>query len=209
MAVTVMRTSSSTVVELDGRTQLLAMSTVVEYNGGMTAKTRDGEVTRARILAAARAQFGRTASNGPPSARSRRRRASTRHWSCTTSATRPISSRAVSRLDIIFPDLSGVAPERRRRRAAAAVRRGVGSARPVPAAAARGATTNRRPTRCSTSSSSRWRRRWPARRSTGQPSGPRSSARRCWVSRSRATSSASGRWSIWTIEPSRRGSNPF
>ena len=67
----------------------------------------------------------------------------------------------------------------------------------------------RRPTRFSTYSPGRSRQRWPTWRSTGRPSGPRSSVRTCSASRSRATSSGSHRLSTWTTKPWHGGSNPF
>jgi AcrR family transcriptional regulator len=91
---------------------VLAVSTVVEYNFAMPAKTRDGQATRATILSAARAQFA------------------ARGFERTT--IRSIASEAgfdpalvmhyfgskadlfaeVSRLEVTFPDLSSVEPER-------------------------------------------------------------------------------------------------
>lgn len=87
------------------------MSTVVEYTFGMPAKNRDGKATRDTILGAARAQFS--------------------HRGFERTTIRSIASEAgvdpalvmhyfgskadlfaaVSRLEIDFPDLSGVAPE--------------------------------------------------------------------------------------------------
>ena len=91
---------------------MLVVSTVVEYNFVMPAKTRDGKVTRAKILRVARGQF------------------SARGFERTT--IRSIASEAgvdpalvmhyfgskadlfaaVSRLEVALPDLSGIAPER-------------------------------------------------------------------------------------------------
>jgi AcrR family transcriptional regulator len=88
------------------------MSTVVEYNLVMPAKTRDGKVTRATILTAARHQFA---------ARGFER--TTIRSIASQAAVDPalvmhyFGSKAnlfaaVSRLEVDFPDLSGLAPER-------------------------------------------------------------------------------------------------
>ncbi|SPM33640.1 TetR family transcriptional regulator [Mycobacterium rhizamassiliense] len=88
------------------------MSTVVEYTGGMPAKVRDGEATRSTILATAKSQFG-----------SRGFERTTIRSVASEAGVDPalvmhyFGSKAelfaaASRIDVKFPDLSGVAPER-------------------------------------------------------------------------------------------------
>ena len=88
------------------------MSTVVEYNFVMPAKIRDGKATRATILKAARAQFSvhgfeRTTIRSI-AAEAGVDPALVMHYF----GSKADLFAAVSRLDITFPDLSGIAPER-------------------------------------------------------------------------------------------------
>ena len=167
----------------------------------MAPRTREPAATKAGILAAARLQFGQ---NGFEQTTIR---------SVASAAgvdPAPVMHYfgnkdglfgAVSRLDLSPPDLSGVAPED-----------GADVVLPLFVEVwgpdgrscrchVRRHRANRRPMPSSTSSPGRSRLLWQARRSTGLPSEPPSSARTCWVSPSRATSSASDRLSTWTIEP--------
>lgn len=91
---------------------MLVMSTVVEYTPVMTAKARDGEATRATILATARSQFGengfeRTTIRSIASAAGVDP-ALVMHYFGSKAAL----FAAASQIDIAFPDLSGVAPDR-------------------------------------------------------------------------------------------------
>lgn len=87
------------------------MSTVVEYNFAMPTKTRDGKATRATILTAARTQF---AAHGFE--RTTIRSIASQAGVDPALVMHYFGSKAdlfaaVSRLEISFPDLSGVAPE--------------------------------------------------------------------------------------------------
>ena len=91
---------------------MLAVSTVVEYNLAMPTKPRDGKATRATILSTARTQFSthgfeRTTIRSIASA-ARVDPALVMHYF----GSKADLFAAVSRLEIAFPDLSGIAPER-------------------------------------------------------------------------------------------------
>ena len=89
----------------------MPLSTRVEYTHGMAAKTRDGEATKAAILVVAQTQFGEhgferttirsiaTAADVDP--------ALVMHYFGNKAGL----FAAATRLDITFPDLSGIAPE--------------------------------------------------------------------------------------------------
>src|SRR3984957_8328846 len=91
------------------------MSTVVEYNGGMPTKVRDGrdgQATRAAILDIARSQFGshgfeRTTIRSVASAAGVDP-ALVMHYFSNKAAL----FAAASQFEINFPDLTGVAPDR-------------------------------------------------------------------------------------------------
>jgi AcrR family transcriptional regulator len=88
------------------------MSTVVEYTVAMPGKTRDGEATKATILATARAQFGdhgfeRTTIRSVASAAGVDPALVMHYFGSKAEL-----FAAASRFDIRFPDLSGVAAER-------------------------------------------------------------------------------------------------
>jgi AcrR family transcriptional regulator len=88
------------------------MSTVVEYNARMPPKVRDGETTRAAILAIARSQFGdhgfeRTTIRSVASAAGVDPALVMHYFGSKAEL-----FAAASRFDITFPDLSEVAPDR-------------------------------------------------------------------------------------------------
>ncbi len=88
------------------------MSTVVEYNARMSPKVRDGETTRAAILAIARAQFGdhgfeRTTIRSVASAAGVDPALVMHYFGSKAEL-----FAAASRFDVTFPDLADVAPDR-------------------------------------------------------------------------------------------------